>query len=348
MVFSASGVYGIDLAGRADIFAIRQFFYIIGFVCAVFFTSRAPLKLMYRFSKPVMLLLILLLGALLIPGVGTCYNKACRWYILPGGLHFQPAEFAKVFWTVYLADALVRRREKLSNFRQGILFYTVIMSIIAACILMEPDFGNAVLLAFVTVVMLMASNVPWRHFFVYLLVGILVFYFFVYKVDYRWNRIIATYNPWESPQKEGYQIIQSWIAIGSGGILGQGLGNGFQKLRFLPEPFTDFIFSITAHELGFIGLVAILVLYGLLFYTFFQVIGHIRDLRNELLAIGLFALLVVQVLSNCAVVVGILPTKGLPLPFMSYGGSHLVASGVIIGLWLRIIREEMGEEGAHD
>ncbi len=341
MVFSASGVYGINLTGNSEIFVTRQFLYVLGFIIISFIISKIPLAVFYKMSKPIMAIVLVLLGALLIPGVGSCYNRACRWYILPGGIHFQPAEYAKVFWTVYLANALFKRKEKLANFREGILFYTILMGILAALVLMEPDFGNAVLIMFVTIVMLAAAGVPWRHFLVYLLIGVAGFYFFVYRVEYRWERILSTYNPWVNPQKEGYQIIQSWIAIGSGGLLGQGLGNGLQKLRFLPEPFTDFILSIGAQELGFLGFLFILAIYALLFFCFFKVTSRIRDERNGLLATGLFSLLAVQVLSNCAVVVGILPTKGLPLPFISYGGSHLIASGIMIGLWLRMIREEL-------
>ncbi len=344
MVFSASGVYGINQAGSSEVFVARQFLYVLGFIVVSLVISNIPLTVFYKMSKPVMAVMVILLGALLIPGIGSCYNRACRWYILPGGIHFQPAEYAKVFWTVYLADALFRRKEKLTNFREGILFYTVLMSIVAVLILMEPDFGNAVLIAFVTVVMLAASGVPWRHFLIYLLIGVAGFYFFVYRVEYRWQRIFSTYNPWVNPQREGYQIIQSWIAIGSGGFLGQGLGNGLQKLRFLPEPFTDFILSIGAQELGFLGFLFVLSVYALLLFFLFKAVGQIKDERNGLLATGLFSLLAVQVLSNCAVVVGILPTKGLPLPFISYGGSHLIASGVVIGLWLRMIREELGKQ----
>lgn len=340
ILFSASFLYSLDLNGNPFYFLKKQFCYGIVFFVVVFLTSCFPLKFYYRASKWAVVFFMLLLGGLLIPGVGTCYNNACRWYLLPGGVHFQPAEFAKVCWTVYLASALVRRQEKLASFTDGLLFYTIWASLLAGLILLEPDFGGALLIGFIMVVMLAGAGVPWRHFLVYLLIGALVFYFFVYRVDYRWERVISTYNPWDNPRAQGYQIIQSWIAIGSGGILGHGLGQGLEKLRFLPEPFTDFILSVVGHELGFIGMSFTMLFYLAFLLALYESWKGFRMPENRLLGLGILSLFAVQILTNGAIVVGLFPTKGLPLPFLSYGGSHLVAAGVMLGLWLRMIREE--------
>lgn len=359
LVYSASAPYALEDCGfsqgcSSTTYLFRQVIYIMGFFLAMVLTAAVPLRVWYKFSKLGILVLILLLAGLLIPGVGRCYNNACRWYVLPGGFHIQPAEYAKVIWVVYLANALTRNRSKLTSFRRGILFYTIFMSIISGLIIGEPDFGNAVLLGCLTMVMLAVAGVPWKHFAIYGVMAILVGYFFIYQVDYRWERIIATYNPWENPRDQGYQIIQSWIALGSGGLFGQGLGSGLQKLRYLPEPFTDFILAVAGHELGFVGLAGIIALYGALFFFTYSVLrkiyltgqatldkGSYSVTNNLLLGTGLFSLLMFQAIANGSVILGLLPTKGLPMPFLSYGGSHLVATGIVMGLWLRIIREEL-------
>ncbi|SFM51152.1 peptidoglycan glycosyltransferase FtsW [Thermodesulforhabdus norvegica] len=346
LVYSASAPYALEACGfkedcASTTYLLRHLFVTVGFFVSMFLVSLVPLRVWYRLSRVGIVVVVILLTGLLIPGVGRCYNNACRWYVLFGGFHFQPSEYAKLVWAIYLADALYRHGAKLGNFWRGLVFYTIFMAIISGLILAEPDFGNAVLVGVLTVVMLAAAGVPWRHFAVYVVVAAVVGYFFVYRVDYRWQRVIATYSPWQHAQDQGYQIIQSWIALGSGGLFGQGLGSGLQKLRYLPEPFTDFIVAVAGHELGFAGIFLLIFLFAVLFWVLFSVMKRIEDDRNRLLATGLYALLAVQVVANGAVVTGLLPTKGLPMPFLSYGGSHTVATGVLMGLWLRLIREEI-------
>lgn len=353
LVYSASAPYVLEACDFREncntaVYLLRQVLGAVGFFIVMLITSLIPLKVLYRLSKAGILIVIVLLAGVLIPGVGRCYNNACRWYVLYvlfGGFHLQPSEYAKLVWLVYLADALFRHKAKLKSFWRGIVFYTVFMAVISGLILAEPDFGNAVLIGVLTVVMLVLAGVPLRHFAIYGLIALLVGYFFVYRVDYRWQRIVATYKPWQYAQDQGYQIIQSWIALGSGGLLGQGLGSGLQKLRYLPEPFTDFIVAVAGHELGFAGLFVIIALFGLLFSILFSIMKRINDERNRLLATGLYVLLMVQVIANGAVVMGILPTKGLPMPFLSYGGSHLVGTGAVMGLWFRLIKEEIHMQG---
>ncbi len=338
-VHSASSAYSIKKTGHSLYYVTRQFLYVLGCLGMIFVIERVPTDFLFRKSRLMIVSILVLLAGLLIPGVGVVYNQACRWYQLPGGIHFQPAEFAKIVWIIYLSDSLYRRREKLAQFKEGVLFYIGLTSVVGFLIVKEPDFGNAFLVGFITVVLLLAAGAPLRHFLVFLPLAVLVFYFFIYNVEYRWIRIKATYNPWTNPLKEGYHLLQAWTGIGSGGITGQGLGMGIQKLYYIPEPFTDFIVAIIGHELGFVGILVLVLAYFSLLITMKKITLMVKEFRKRLLALGMTALIMAQVVGNMAVVMGILPTKGLPLPFISYGGSSLIATGIAIGIMMRLVRE---------
>ncbi len=343
VVYSASAAYAMQRGGSGLSYAVRQGIYMLGCLTTMGVMAHIPTdKLMSR-SRMLLIVTVLLLAGLLIPGVGVTYNQACRWYQLPGGVHFQPAEYAKVVWIIYLSNAIARRREKLSHFTEGLLFYTMLTAFIGGLILKEPDFGNAFLIGLVATVLLAAAGVPFRHFLaLYLPSGIVVFYLFIYRVPYRWIRVKATYDPWTNPLKEGYHLLQAWTGIGSGGVSGQGLGMGIQKLFYIPEPFTDFILAVVGHELGLIGIVALITLFLLLFSILRKITIMAKELRKKLLALGITTLLMSQVVGNMAVVMGILPTKGLPLPFISYGGSNLIATGIAVGIMMRVLKEVKG------
>lgn len=341
-VYSSSALYAIRKGYSSFAYALRQGFYIIGCLGLMWVMQKIPVDKLFRHSKLLLLIAVVLLAGLLIPGVGVSYNQAYRWYQLPGGIHIQPAEYAKVIWIIYLSDAITRRKEKLGNFFEGLFLYTILTGFVAGLILKEPDFGNAFLIGLISLVLLAAAGVPWRHFAIYLPIAAFVFYFFLYRVPYRWIRIKATYNPWTNPLKEGYHLLQAWTGIGSGGLTGQGLGMGIQKLSYIPEPFTDFIFAVIGHEIGFVGVSLLVIMFFFLFMVLRRTIILVKDFRKKLLALGITTLIMSQVVGNMAVVLGILPTKGLPLPFISYGGSSLMATGIAIGIMLRLIKEEKG------
>jgi cell division protein FtsW len=341
-VYSSSALYAIRKGYSSFAYALRQGVYIIGCLGLMWAMQRVPVDKLFRHSKLLLLIAVVFLAGLLIPGVGVSYNQACRWYQLPGGIHIQPAEYAKVIWIIYLSDAITRRKEKLGNFFEGLFLYTILTGFVAGLILKEPDFGNAFLIGLISLVLLAAAGVPWRHFAIYLPIAAFVFYFFLYRVPYRWIRIKATYNPWTNPLKEGYHLLQAWTGIGSGGLTGQGLGMGIQKLSYIPEPFTDFIFAVIAHEMGFVGVSLLVLMFFFLFMVLRRTIMLVKDFRKKLLALGITTLIMSQAVGNMAVVLGILPTKGLPLPFISYGGSSLMATGIAMGIMLRLIKEERG------
>jgi len=341
-VYSSSALYAIRKGYSSFAYALRQGVYIIGCLGLMWAMQRVPVDKLFRHSKLFLLIAVVFLAGLLIPGVGVSYNQACRWYQLPGGIHIQPAEYAKVIWIIYLSDAITRRKEKLGNFFEGLFLYTILTGFVAGLILKEPDFGNAFLIGLISLVLLAAAGVPWRHFAIYLPIAAFVFYFFLYRVPYRWIRIKATYNPWTNPLKEGYHLLQAWTGIGSGGLTGQGLGMGIQKLSYIPEPFTDFIFAVIGHEMGFVGVSLLVLMFFFLFTVLRRTIMLVKDFRKKLLALGITTLIMSQAVGNMAVVLGILPTKGLPLPFISYGGSSLMATGIAMGIMLRLIKEERG------
>ncbi len=338
-VYSASAPYAIRKGLNSFAYAIRQGMYMLACIGLMILMQRVPVDALFRYSRLMLLVTVILLAGLLIPGVGVSYNQACRWYQLPGGIHLQPAEFGKVVWIIYLSESIARRKEKLGNFFEGLLLYTLITGFVAGLILKEPDFGNAFLIGLISLVLLAAAGVPWRHFAVYVPIAAFVFYFFIYRVPYRWLRFKAAYNPWTNPLKEGYHLIQAWTGIGSGGLTGQGLGMGIQKLSYIPEPFTDFILAIIGHELGFIGIVFVVLLFFLLFAVLRKITLIVKEFRRKLLALGITTLIMSQTIINMGVVMGIFPTKGLPLPFISYGGSSLMASGLAMGIMLRLLKE---------
>lgn len=216
--------------------------------------------------------------------------------------------------------------------------HVVWCGIIALLLLLEPDFGTTFMIGCLTVIMLAVAGVPFRHLFVLLPIAAGGLYKFVYKVPYRWERITAFLDPWTDAKDSGYQLIQAWIAVGSGGLIGKGLGAGEQKLFYLPESFTDFIFAVIGEELGFAGILAVCALFYFLFHTGTRISRYAPDFHGTLLALGLTMLLSLQALLNMSVVLGLVPTKGLPLPFISYGGSAFTANCLAVGILMNIAR----------
>ncbi len=280
---------------------------------------------------------IALVDMVLIPGVGEKYNNARRWFGF-GGLHLQPAEFAKVIWVLFLSNALVKKQDRIKESRVSFWPFIVLCAIFCALLLKQPDFGTAFMFVVLMLVMLATAGVPCRYFFVMAPFAAIGLYKFVFLVPYRRVRWETFLNPWVDPLYSGYQLIQAWIAVGSGGFFGKGLGAGQQKLLYLPESYTDFILAVIGEELGFVGIVLTCLLFFLLFRTGLQISREAPDFLGSILALGLTMLLSIQALLNMGVVLGLVPTKGMPLPFISYGGSAYTANCVIVGLLMSIAR----------
>jgi cell division protein FtsW len=342
MIYSASSIMALRKFGDASHYLKRQLACIVIGIATIRMVSRFPYR-KYREHIPWMFLCALLaLILVLIPGLGSEINRARRWFNFRVFL-VQPAEFAKVIWIIFLSVSLTKKQDKIKQFSIGFLPHIVLCGLISGLLLKEPDFGTTFMLGSLTVCMLMLGGVPYVYLLSLLPCAGLVFYRFVYLVPYRWERITAFLNPWTDPLDSGYQLIQAWIAVGSGGLLGKGLGLGQQKLFYLPESFTDFILAVLGEELGFVGILGVCVLFLFLFQTGIRISRAATDYLGSLMAFGLTLLLSMQALMNIGVVLGLFPTKGMPLPFISYGGSAFMANCVAIGVLMNIARTSQNQ-----
>ena len=337
MIYSASSIMALRKYSDAAHYLKRQLACIGLGIGTILVISRFPYR-NYRQHIPWMFLwTVLTLVLVLIPGLGSEINGARRWFNFRFFL-VQPAEFAKVVWIIFLSVSLVKKQDKIKRFGIGFLPHIFLFGLFGALLLKEPDFGTTFMLGCLTVFMLMLGGVPYPYLFSLVPCAAVVCYRFVYLVPYRWERITAFLNPWTDQLDSGYQLIQAWIAVGSGGILGKGLGYGQQKLFYLPEAFTDFILAVIGEELGFVGIFGVCVLFLFLFQTGLRISRSAHDYLGSLMAFGLTMLLSLQALLNLGVVLGLFPTKGLPLPFISYGGSAFVANCVAVGILMNIAR----------
>jgi cell division protein FtsW len=331
MVYSTTSVMALREHHDQAYFLKRHGIFAFLGILVLGVTSHIDYKVWQKFSYPLLGLSLLLMLLVFIPGLGRSSGGAQRWLQI-AGFSFQPAELAKITLVIYLADSLSRKGEKIKQFLYGVVPHGVITGSLVGVLLLQPDFGTAVVLLLVMGIMLFAAGVRLKHLFVLVLPVIPAFYFLLWSVPYRRARWTTFLDPWSDPQGSGFQIIQSYLAFGQGGLFGQGLGNGHQKLFYLPEAHTDFIFSVIAEELGFVGVVLML---GLLFFFLwrgFSIASTRGSVFGRLLGFGLVCSIGVQAVLNIAVVVGVLPTKGLPLPFVSYGGSALIANLFAVGI----------------
>ena len=309
----------------------QAFTVLIGLV-AMLAAYKIPLRYLRKLAIP--LLIISMVGLLLVfSGMGITAGGARRWLRLwPSS--FQPSELVKLAMVIFLAwfmSTAIYDREKFFHF----LIPIGVMALFQAIFMMQPDFGATMSMAILTVAMLFLSGSRLRY-ICYLALAALPAVFYMVMEPYRLKRIVTFLDPWKDPQGAGFQLTQSFIAFGSGGLQGIGLGESKQKLAFLPEVHTDFIFSLIGEELGFIGAAVVVMLFLLLFFRGFAIARKMEDPFAYYLASGIALMIAVQALVNFAVVTGLAPTKGLPLPFISYGGSSLVVNLTAMGLLLNI------------
>lgn len=335
MVYSASSIMAAKKFNDGFYFLKRQGIYaLLGFgVMAI--AMQVDYHVWRRVAVPVLLACLALLILVFIPGIGGTAKGASRWVRLPG-FNFQPSEMAKVALIIYMAYSLDKKQEKLKEFMSGFLPYMVILAVLLAILLKQHDMGAALTMGVVALAMLFAAGTRPRYI---LGMGVLAAPFACYLVlteAYRMRRITAFLDPWQDPTNSGFQIIQSWIALGTGGIFGQGLGEGKQKLFYLPEAHTDFILSVVGEELGFIGVMVIAAMFLLLIQRSIRVALGAEDNFGRFLAFGIAILLGLEAFINMGVVTGMLPTKGLALPFISYGGSSLIISLFAVGMLLNV------------
>jgi cell division protein FtsW len=335
MSYSASAVYAYRVFEDSFYFLKRQLLWFsLGFIALLIF-QEIDYRVYKKFTKLMLLASFVLLILVLIPGVGKSVKGSVRWLSL-GGVSFQPSEFIKVFVVIYLVKIFSQERKE--NYVASLLIPVLITAVIFVLILMQPDFGTAVDLLIVTVFILFVSGFPLLYIMGLSVVSIPMFYLLIYQVDYRRERILAYLNPWEDRYGIGYHILQSFIAFKKGGFFGMGLGNGTQKIARLPEPHTDFIFAVIAEEVGIIGTLSVIILFFIIFWRGMVISAGAPDQFGRLLAMGLSMLIIVQAYINIAVAGGSLPTTGITLPFISYGGSSLLSSMAAAGILLNISR----------
>ncbi|MCD6581257.1 MAG: putative lipid II flippase FtsW [Desulfuromusa sp.] len=335
MVYSSSAIMAAERFHDGFYFLKRQLLYtLVGFVLmavATYFNYKNWRKL----AVISLLGSIVLLALLFVPGFGVRVGGAMRWLRLPG-LTVQPAELVKLTLVLYLAHSLTRKREKVLSLLKGYLPYLIVLGLLLGLLLKQPDLGSAIIIAGVALAMLIVAGVRWRYILPTILMTLPVVYFLIMQVDYRRRRIMAFLDPWDDPFDTGFQIIQSMVAFGKGGILGQGLGIGEQKLFYLPEAHTDFIFSVIGEELGLIGVLVVAALFLMLVLCGIRIALQCQEPFGRNLAFGLSFLIGLEAFVNLAVCMGLLPTKGLALPFISYGGTSLVVSLIAVGILLNI------------
>ncbi|MBI3609319.1 MAG: putative lipid II flippase FtsW [Nitrospirae bacterium] len=337
MIYSASAVLAGRRYGDSLFFFKRQTLWAAIGLTAMVAASRVPYPVWQRAGLPLILGAGLLLILVLVPGIGVEVNGSRRWLRL-GPLTLQPAELARLCAVIYLARYLVEKRDRLNDFLTGVLPPMIVIGALLALIMGESDLGTAAVMGLVAGVMLFLGGARWRHLWAMGLLAMPVLYAMIMKIGYRRQRMMAFLDPWRDPSDAGFQMIQSFLALGGGGPAGMGLGEGRQKLFFLPYPHTDFIFSVIGEELGLLGTSAILILFGMLAWRGMAIGLRAPDPFGRYLAFGLTMMITLQALINMAVVTGLLPTKGLTLPFLSYGGSSLLANLIAVGILWNISR----------
>ena len=334
-IYSSSSIYAWDKLGDTAFFLKRQVLFIgLGSFLAslVMFVDYRELK---KYAKPLLLGSLALLVLVLIPGIGREVSGARRWFRF-FGYSFQPSEFAKIALIFYLADFLSRKKDEVRNFFHGFLPVMLILGLFVLPILLQPDLGTAVAMVAIVFIMLFVSGVKMRYLFSVILLSTPFLYQLIVKVPYRMARIMAFLNPGLDPKGSGFQIIQSQLALGSGGIFGVGLGQSKQKLFYLPAAHTDFIFSIIGEELGFFGTGLLVILFVAFIFLAVRIMKKAPDNFGKLLSLGLLSMIGFETIVNMGVSTASLPTKGLPLPFISYGGTSLICKLVSVGMLLNI------------
>jgi len=337
MIYSASSIYAAERYKDGFFFLKRHVAFLLIGVILAFLVMGMDYRALRNWAKPLVAISVLLLILVLVPGIGREVAGARRWFRFKF-LSFQPSELAILAVIIYVADFISRKDETIRTFLKGFLPPILVLGVVALLILIQPDLGTSVALGAVVFIMLFIAGVRFYYLLSVLLAALPVLYVLIFSVPYRRMRILSFLNPWLDPKGSGFQIIQSQIALGSGGIFGVGLGHSKQKLFYLPAAHTDFIFSIIGEELGLIGTIGLIILFILFIRQGLKVIKNSPDKFAYFLSLGLILMITLKAIINIGVSCGVLPTKGLPLPFISYGGSSFIFDMISVGILINIAR----------
>ncbi|MDD4600773.1 putative peptidoglycan glycosyltransferase FtsW [bioreactor metagenome] len=337
MVYSSSAVSAYVNFQDSYYFLKRQLIWVSLGLIAMFLTMNIDYHAWRKLAKPIMIVTLVLLVLVLVPGLGRVVNGARRWLGV-GSIYMQPSEIAKLSMVLFCASSLSLRQDKITSFVKGVLPQLVVLLLVFGLILKEPDLGTALAIGGTVFVLLFTAGAKLSHLFSLGFAGVFGIISAIIVEPYRMKRLLAFSDPWSDPLDTGYHIIQSLYAIGSGGLFGVGLGRSREKFLYLPEPHTDFIFAILGEELGFIGTITIILLFFLFAWRGFKVAISAPDIFGSLMAAGLTTMIIMQALMNIAVVTASMPVTGIPLPFLSFGGSALIFTLSGVGILLNISR----------
>ena len=330
-IYSSSPAYALEKCGSPHYYVTKQLLGIVFGLFALLCAFLTPLPVIKK-TAPLFFVAALILTALtLVPGIGAVINGSRRWLIL-GGFVFQPSELLKIATLVYLAAFIEKKEYHLTSFTHGYVPFLVIIGLATAVILPQPDFGQAVTLILTGFIIFFIAQGSLTHLAYTTAPVLLGALLLILLKPYRFKRILIFLDPWADPQGAGFQIIQSLIAIGAGGLSGVGLTNSKQKFFYLPMQHTDFIFSIIAEETGFIGTTFLISLYVALLFVGCKLAWHMKDMFSKLVTLGFVVLINLQTLINIYVTTGLAPTKGIGLPFVSYGNSAMLCNLLMVGI----------------
>lgn len=338
-IYSSSSVYALAKTGSAHYYVKKQFLGIIVGIIALTFAALMPLSFIKKIAPFLFLAALLLTALTLIPGIGAVINGSRRWLMM-GSFTFQPSELLKIATLLYLAAFIDKKEYHITSFKHGYLPFLCIIGIACATILPQPDFGQTVTLAttaFIVFFIAMGSIKQLLYTIIPAAVGALAL---IYVKAYRFKRILIFLNPWEDPKGSGFQIIQSLIAIGSGKWTGIGITESKQKFFYLPMQHTDFIFSIIAEETGFIGTVTLIILFVLFLFVGCRLAWRMKSTFAHITTLSFVILITLQTIINIYVTTGMAPTKGIGLPFISYGSSAIVCNLLMIGIIINCFYED--------
>ena len=337
MIYSASNIWAEYKFNNPYKFVIHQgVFLIIGLILMTVL-SKIDYHFYYEKANKIILGCIILLILVLIPGIGTIRNGSRSWFGI-GAFGIQPSEFAKLGIIIFSAKYFSRNNKEVKDIKKGVLPILGLVLLIFGLIMLQPDFGTGVILVMSVIGLMFVAGVDFKFFIRIGILGIIGIVGLIAVAPYRLKRILSFLNPWEDPLGSGFQIIQSLYAIGPGGLFGLGFGNSRQKHFYLPEPQTDFIFSIISEEFGFLGVLIVALLFITIIYQGFKIARKAKDLFGKYLAFGIVFQIAFQAILNLMVVVGLIPVTGVTLPFLSYGGSSLLITLCSIGIVLNISR----------
>ena len=335
MIYSASNIWSEYKFNDPYKYLKSQGLFLIISYIALFIVSKVPYVEYKKKSNVIFLVCVVLLVLVLIPGVGSVRNGSRSWFGI-GGFGIQPSEFTKLGLIIFTSKYLSNNSKEIRDIKKGVLPILGILLLIFGLIMLEPDFGTGVVIVMTIVVLLFTSGVKMNFFIKIGVLGLIGVVALIIIAPYRMQRIVSFINPWNDPLGSGFQIIQSLYAIGPGGLLGLGFGNSVQKHFYLPEPQTDFIFSIISEEFGFMGVLLVSILFITIIYSGFKIAMKCEDLFGKYLAFGITFGLAFQTMLNLMVVVGLIPVTGVTLPFLSYGGSSLLITMCGMGILLNI------------